>query len=733
MRHRRAHYIWLVLILFLGFGLRLYLLGDKNVWWDEGYSVWLIRMPLANMLEATAYDTHPPLYFILLRGWTFLAGDTEFALRFPSLVVGVLTLPVVYGLGTRTIGRRWALFGMLLLAISRFHIWWSQEARMYAMAAGLLTLATYIVIRQVRAKRSRQGWVLYALVVTAMLASFYLTALMMVAAGLATLILWAARRVNWRYVTGFALANVGVFLLYLPWTLYALPRVRSGTAAEPFTPLHILKLYISLLATGISENLDVYLPIIIVYGLILVATLVALVVRRRWEVVAALAIGPILPPLIIYQFTWLNWRLFSPAPAARYFLLFVGVAALIPAAGAAMLNKWRGWAGAALAIVTIGIAAWALPGYYEPRYLRDQWKSAMTIIDAYARPDDALVMVSADRFPVFLYEYARLEDNVPPMHGVPDGVPKLSADTVDEQMARAVGNAERVWLVEIEAGIQDPDGLARAWMDAHSTPALAFQYEHNRITLYIPDGQPPTVAKAIDELPPPTLPVQDYRPGDTVHLGVYTSTEQVSLQLVHQSELLLAERAVPGRDDGIVLHDVTFPITQATPRGRYIIELDDGRSAAFRVTRSDPLLREQAVPVRLDVPLDSQIELLGYRISPSMPKPGGEITLDLYWRALDTPDKAYTVFTQIVGPTNPATGNPVWSQHDGPPVNGTFPTNQWPTDLIVRDRHILTLDAAATPAAYNLIVGLYDPNTGERLSVPDRPDGAVQVIAFNVD
>ena len=72
-------------------------------------------------------------------------------------------------------------------------------------------------------------------------------------------------------------------------------------------------------------------------------------------------------------------------------------------------------------------------------------------------------------------------------------------------------------------------------------------------------------------------------------------------------------------------------------------------------------------------------------------------------------------------------------QHDSPPVDGSFPTDQWPTSLIIRDRHILTLDAAAPPAAYNLIVGLYDPNTGERLSVPDRPDGVVQVMTFKVD
>ncbi|MBN1428001.1 MAG: glycosyltransferase family 39 protein [Anaerolineae bacterium] len=732
MHRKSGHYVWLILIFLLGFGLRLYLLGDKNVWWDEGYSVWLIRMPMANMLETTAYDTHPPLYFILLRWWVSLLGDGEFVLRYPSLLVGVLTLPVVYRLGARLFEREWAIFGTLLLAISRFHIWWSQETRMYAMAVGLITLAAYAFIRQVRTGRSWRGWVFYTLVVTAMLASFYLSVLMMVAAGLGVLILWAARRVNWRYMAGFALANVGVFLLYLPWTLYALPRVRSGTAAEPFTPLHVLKLYLSLLATGISEDLDAYLPIVIVYGLILVVSLVALIARRRWEAVAVLAVGPILPPLVIYQFTWLNWRFFSPAPAARYFLLFVGVGVLIPAAGAAMLSRWRRWAGVMLAVCVTGIAIWALPGYYETRYLRDQWKSAVDIIAAYAEPDDVLVMVSADRYPIFLYEYARLGSDAPPNHGVPDGSPRLEAGIVDEQMLSAIGDADRVWLVEIEAGILDPDGLARAWMDAHNTPVLSSQFDHNRLTLYSTDGLAPIISQAAGELPSPYLPVQEYRPGDTVHLGVYTSTEQIGLRMIHQSGLVLAERLASGQADGIVRHDITFPITQATPRGRYTIEMDNGHSVTFHVTHSDPLLREQAVPTQQRFMLGNEVELLGYRISPTMPKPGDTIVLDLYWRAPGTPGRAYTVFTQIVGPMNPATGYPLWGQHDSPPVEGTFPTNQWPAGLIVRDRHMLTLDPQAPQSSYTLIVGLYDPETGDRLSVPDRADGAVQLVTFEI-
>jgi len=76
----------------VAFALRTYLLGATNLWWDEAYSVWLARRPLTELLRTTAFDVHPPLYYVLLRGWMELAGDSEFSLRYLSVAGGVLTV-----------------------------------------------------------------------------------------------------------------------------------------------------------------------------------------------------------------------------------------------------------------------------------------------------------------------------------------------------------------------------------------------------------------------------------------------------------------------------------------------------------------------------------------------------------------------------------------------------------------------------------------------------------------
>jgi len=124
----------LLAILLLGYGLRLYRLGDQNIWWDEGHAIWAARQSLRQATDITARDVHPPLYLWMLHGWLRLTGESEFTVRYLSLLGGTLTVALTYVVARRLIGRRPAMLAMLLIAVARFHIWWSQEARMYVWA-----------------------------------------------------------------------------------------------------------------------------------------------------------------------------------------------------------------------------------------------------------------------------------------------------------------------------------------------------------------------------------------------------------------------------------------------------------------------------------------------------------------------------------------------------------------------------------------------------------------------
>ena len=141
--------------------LRFYLIGNKTVWLDEAFSIWLARHPLWEMWGwLVRIDQHPPLYYTLLHGWIGLFGDLQGPVRGLSALCSTLAVPVFYMAVRRLIDQPTALIAAFILAISPFHIRFAQEARMY----GLLTLAVagalycVAVILQERDARRRVWW-----------------------------------------------------------------------------------------------------------------------------------------------------------------------------------------------------------------------------------------------------------------------------------------------------------------------------------------------------------------------------------------------------------------------------------------------------------------------------------------------------------------------------------------------------------------------------------------------
>src|SRR5512143_2154519 len=115
----------------VAFFLRVYRVGDQNIWWDEGWSVWLSQKDLAWIALRTAADEHPPLHYWMLHFWNMLAGTEAFAGRFLSVAFGVLTVALLYRIGKRVGGAGLGVLAALFLAVARFHIWWSQDIKNY--------------------------------------------------------------------------------------------------------------------------------------------------------------------------------------------------------------------------------------------------------------------------------------------------------------------------------------------------------------------------------------------------------------------------------------------------------------------------------------------------------------------------------------------------------------------------------------------------------------------------
>lgn len=114
------------------------------------------------------------------------------------------------------------------------------------------------------------------------------------------------------------------------------------------------------------------------------------------------------------------------------------------------------------------------------------------------------------------------------------------------------------------------------------------------------------------------------------------------------------------------------------------------------------------------------VQLVGWHVW-MPPEPDGHLLVWLYWQPLNPTDRAYKVFVHIVGDVNPATGTPLWSQHDQYPQNGRISTQDWTPAAIYRDVYTLPL-AGVIAGDYRINVGWYDPDTLQRVLINDRTD-----------
>jgi len=168
---------WSLLLVLLAFGLRTWGLDAQSLWWDEGFSLHLAGQGLRQIIYG---DFHPPLYHLLLAGWIRIAGASDFAARFLSVLIGTLMVPLAYRLAAHLFDRRTARLAALLVAASPVLLWYSQEARMYELLA-LEYLTLLVLFHRLtdpdRPPAGRATWLAFALVEIAALYTHYFAAL----------------------------------------------------------------------------------------------------------------------------------------------------------------------------------------------------------------------------------------------------------------------------------------------------------------------------------------------------------------------------------------------------------------------------------------------------------------------------------------------------------------------------------------------------------------------------
>jgi mannosyltransferase len=153
--------VWVGGLIVLAALLRLPALGSQSFWYDESFTVQLVHLGPLQMLHGVGQtEATPPLYYALAWGWSRVFGFGELGLRSLSAVLGIATVPVAYAAAAALVSRRAGIVTAALVATSPFLVWYSQEARSYALfvLTGAVSLYFFARARDGFAKRALIGW-----------------------------------------------------------------------------------------------------------------------------------------------------------------------------------------------------------------------------------------------------------------------------------------------------------------------------------------------------------------------------------------------------------------------------------------------------------------------------------------------------------------------------------------------------------------------------------------------
>ena len=203
----------LILIILIALAIRIYFIFIREFWYDEAYTGLIINMPWREMVNALHFDVHPPLYYIIIKFWSEIFGNTDAALRFFSTFANLIFIAItVFFLKKYLAEKKFALAIGYLLAFNPFLILFAPEARMYSLLLLLYTL-TMIVYAKAIDSDKKITWLAFAI----LLALCFYTHYIAIIAAPSFLIAWLLGQKKLQNFLYTIICLLAAFLLYYPW------------------------------------------------------------------------------------------------------------------------------------------------------------------------------------------------------------------------------------------------------------------------------------------------------------------------------------------------------------------------------------------------------------------------------------------------------------------------------------------------------------------------------------
>ncbi len=469
----RKHRLAIILILLLGFALRIYQLDGHAFNGDEAFSIvnWTHASLDYLFNHIALIDPQPPIALLSLYGWVRLVGDTEFASRMLSVLASTITIAAAYGISRRVADKKAAVIAALLCAVNPFQLWHAQDVRNYALWMSGSAVASWLVLVITDKAQKWTLWLLYVLTAAISIYTFYLEGFVLLAHNLYVLF---KNKGKLRSMIPWLGSQLAIGLLLAAWFLR--PALRNSgyqpTAGLPDIPaaIHELILGIALpqwLQYTLVQPFHQSISPASIISILLVITGSIIAWRRlprhRTLFLLLLAFIPMTCLAILSLATGNGY--FRPRYVGASSVPLIILIAVIIAEQITTKLKYLG------SFIVSGFFVLSLIGVWNYRFQyakSPDWHTIVETLYAQTGPDDLIIRNFPD--PAFDYYYQGETE-----HTILPDRENASQVAVGEQLSQLSSQYNYLWFFPVPSAAWDGQQIVATWLN-HETQHITDQW-----------------------------------------------------------------------------------------------------------------------------------------------------------------------------------------------------------------------------------------------------------------
>ncbi len=463
------------LILLLALGLRL-VLANQSFWLDEAASIVIAKQDLPALFSSLQADFHPPFFYVLLHYWLKLGNFQEWFLRLPNILSGVVGIYLSYLLLLELkVSQKISLAAAFLLALNPFHIYYSQELRMYSLNATLAVLSWLLLLKSKTQKKSFAFYFFWVIVSLVNLFTYYGT-IFNLFAQFAYLIAYQ-RKTALKTITSCLFALGVSFFFWLPTFLVQLKGgnflvnalVGWKNLSGPLTlkSLLLIPIKFSLGRINLSTNSLYFLAGISITFYFFSLILISLKEKRMRPLALWLFL-----PLILAAFA----SIFSPMLGYWRYLFVLSPFIAMLAGGIFSFPKPLAYLNLFTVSLTFLLAN--LLFWFTPNFQREQWRQAVGYVQS--QPSAITIFAFSDAFAPVRWYSPNLNYSAPLRNLMSD------PEELDLTLSQATNNQSKVLYFEYLSQLTDPHANITTWLNnagfiitsVKDFPGVGFVYEY---------------------------------------------------------------------------------------------------------------------------------------------------------------------------------------------------------------------------------------------------------------